>query len=187
MEAPGRSPGTRAGRGFATRPRGCAGTVNVWKSLRAEVVRRVAPRLFPARPAVAVRPLHLDAVAVGVADEEAVDAADLVPILPGDALAPRLEGRRRLLHVRDPETEMVLAVRLRRAHHEMEVDLADAIPGAGEIEAFGPRRLFEFQHLTIEALRAGEIRDVEVQANDRDRHHLPQRRKVWTALSVPSA
>ena len=53
---------------------------------------------------------------------------------------------------------MVLAVGLRRAYHEMEVDLADAIPGAGEVEAFGPRRLLEAEHLAVQALRAGEVR-----------------------------
>ena len=85
---------------------------------------------------------------------------------------------------------MVLAVGLRRAYHEMEVDLADAVPGAGEIEAFGPRRLLEVEHLAVEALRPRKIRDVDldvVYARDRDSRRPPQRRKVWMALSVPSA
>ena len=80
--------------------------------------------------------LEFEAVAVGVAGEKAVQAFDFVGI-PGYGESASFDRFGRGADVADPECEVPARLRLNvAAGDQVKIDGADAIPGAGEVEAF---------------------------------------------------
>src|SRR5258708_7337333 len=90
-------------------------------------------RWSPSRLAGTVGALDLDAVLVGVEDEEAVYAADFVFEVPGDGVAGGGIFFGGGVDVGDPKAEVAGAGRFGGADDEMEIDVTDAIPATGEV------------------------------------------------------
>src|SRR5690348_8394815 len=98
---------------------------------------------LPSRLRRPIRPLYLNAVARRIENEEPVDAADFVLGVPFDGVPVGFDFLRRGVNVGHPEAEVALARLLAFADDQMQVDVADTVPAAGEVEGLGARRLGE--------------------------------------------
>src|SRR5215213_2271037 len=95
--------------------------------------------------------LKFEAVAIGIAREKAVDAFNFVSI-PGDGEAPCLDRFGRAADATDPKCKMATGKGIGiAAGNQVQVDGADPIPRAGEVEAFGAGDFLELQDAPIKS------------------------------------
>ena len=114
----------------------------------------------------AVRSLNLDTVLVRVKDEESIDAADFVFEVPGDGEAGGGVFFGGGVDIGDPKAEMAGAGLLGGADDEVEIDVADAVPAAGEIETFWAGSFDEAQEIAVKAPGSGEVGHVNLHVID---------------------